>query len=376
MSWFEYAYEIFRFLFLSGLIFTSVSLIFFLLHPVDLKLFSRITPRCHRSRLRARHFFGLAALELTASINEQSLYFCIWKKRWRIKRWARQRPAPPEKPSPPRPTTPADDNAPQIIDKMPEKPDMTTQDQTHDAERIDRQPSLIHGAEKRKVSDMPETIEPPVAEMSHEKTESLPAANQLPPDQPCREQTVKDEPEKPEPVDLGSSASSGNPTVESSDRETGTQSYWAEAMESIRAGIKKLRKDLKTGIKSARKWIKLAFHYWTRFSPVIGRFLANLWRSFSVDGPCIFCKYALPDPFLTGIIHGTVSQVSGMLWPLGLRVYPIPAFPGPALYLRTNFGIRIFPWRVLGMTLRLFAEKEIWKGAWQLWKRYRNRNKS
>ncbi len=109
---------------------------------------------------------------------------------------------------------------------------------------------------------------------------------------------------------------------------------------------------------------------WQVLFPVFQRFWKRGKKGFSISDPTLLLRYALHEPYLTGMFHANLAILSGMAGRFGVNFQPMPVFAEPCVYARGRATAIIRPWRLVLAMLGLLCEPDLYRELWQLLKWY------
>jgi|GEM_PF-3989825 len=392
-------WALFKFLILLSLSLGFIVTVFVLLHPLDFDIQGRCTFRGQRGEIWFSHFFGLLGIGVMAGPRRQTLKIRIW--RWKMPISILIYPfvllfqavlvvcnmiarimksiktacskflsiiVPGRKP--PEPSSDGPSAPPlKIIDVV--KPPLEPSKEFP----IKKQTPDLRSPEEKESSNEPSKPDAITKEQS--ETVSL-----LPPSQVSSTAPFSVPPEslitsapaikKDEVKQIESGEISSDRYSEESKKEPDGES--STPPEGFVNKYKEVRKKILRNWRKVKRIYRQSRGIWERFSPIIWKFVGNMWRSFRISGPGAKLLFGFPEPHVTGMFQGAASQVSGMLFPFGIFIKPEPVFDKTTLHIRFDVGARVYPWRVATSVVRLFFEKELWKGLYDLWKWYRSRS--
>lgn len=419
--WF-FAYYGFLAMVISGILLC----VFLLVHPLSLHFRARISMQGQRGELRIRHLFGLLQLIADVSPRSQRVALQFWRWRRVLYRSRKtsgrkdalppssppQSPLPPTSPqssSPPPPelpgscpssnvasaTTGTEDETSPIEPFSAPIPDGQETSATAQAmakqqsdaaisESRSGQPSTTRDPEQSKVADKDASAGPvttpdrTASEGSYSGEDSYGGGDSdnssdvgaERSDIPPSSATLQD---APEPSSY-SSSSPPPPRPPSADSPEGTDGTGqSPGATGKRQEFHRWQRLMLRYFRLFRLWVRRASTLWQRFSPALKRLLTNFWAIFTLHGPTIRCRFSLPDPCLTGMLHGVLASFGGILHPYGVSLIPTPVFSGAKLQIRLSSGISLYPWRMFWVVLQLMLERELWKGLWELFRWHRQR---
>ena len=147
----------------------------------------------------------------------------------------------------------------------------------------------------------------------------------------------------------------------------------AAAGDDWRARARRFRRDLNNRYQQLKRYIRLFMRKWQIVWPVLQRFWGRGKKGFSLVEPTLKVRYALHEPYITGMFHGSISIFSGLAAQFGLNFIPVPMFGEPCIYARGHVTAVIRPWRFLAAMLGLLLERDLYREAWQAFRWYRTR---
>lgn len=220
-------------------------------------------------------------------------------------------------------------------------------------------------AEPEKKSSQPEPVTEKIGVSGEEAVEPLPEAVRVTPDPQA--QKVKEEEKISAIEDIDPFAEK----VESEKKSTSDKSE-AEAADTWQKRLRLLRKRIGEKYRLAKKWLRLIGRKYRLLSPIFWKFWGRSKKGFRIDHPALLCRYALHEPYLTGMFQGNLAIFSGMLQRFGIEFVPVPTFGAPTLYTRGKVSLVLLPWRFVFAVICLLFERILWTEAWRLFKWYRS----
>lgn len=142
---------------------------------------------------------------------------------------------------------------------------------------------------------------------------------------------------------------------------------------SLRQLLRKFKRDASRRFSQIKSYLRLFRRKWRALSPVFKRFWQRGKKGFGLPRTDLLLRYALHEPYLTGMSHATLAVASGMAGQWGINFVPIPHFGAPMVYSRACISAVIRPYRLLFATCALLFEKQIYLELWQLFKWYRSK---
>lgn len=379
-------WQIIQGLLLFAVITGSILLLIAVLHPLRFDLKLRGSVKGQRAEVWFVYLFRLFKIGVIATPHTQDVVvsFMGWKKR--IERMGRAKQAV-KPPSPPPVATPPDE---------PVTIDTTTVPQVKaKAETESTEPEHLTQEQMSPVDDQTaptQQEQPPKPEISEketnivEKTVLTTEANQADAaadaDTPRQQaETVEPLPIEPQvpPAEVDSRPLKPLHEVEeeykaAKEAGTGDQSQkqkQASKDASLRQMLRKFKRDASRRFSQFKGYARLARLKWRALSPVLKKFWQRGKKGFALPRIDLLLRYALHQPYLTGMCHGTLAVASGMAGQWGINFVPVPHFGAPMLYSRAYVTGVIKPWRLLFATAALLFEKQLYKEVWQLFKWYR-----
>jgi len=351
-----------------------VTSVFFLLHPLTFMLRLRGTPAGQRGHVRLTHLFGLLWLDAGIDRRAREVRLGFWRWSWRLAggrspRPGRKPPSPP--PAPPLSPTPASSIAAPV---PAEKTEVRSPPPVASPQPPATAPAASITSSKDDAafpSVSPSTAEKPAATSSLRPLQEPPAKAASAP----ASVVSVEEPPRPSPE-----PSAGPPPFEPppphAAREEAAPSHETPFGDRIRADLRRLRRRVADGWRTAKTWLKLGMRGWRRASPLIKRLAADHWNGVHLHPSVCRVRYGLSEAHLTGLTQGLAAPFAGLLRPFSVRFEPIPVFTGPTLHVFVDGGILIQPWRILLAWLALLSTLDFWKALRDLWYWHKARSKS
>lgn len=407
----------------------AICLIIGLFHPITVNLKVRASQLGQRGEVWGSYLFGIVKIGVIATPHNQdvALKILFWQRF--LQRNRRQKPTRPQ-PPPATPGQPATDSAsataPKTADSV--KPQPTTESAAASVKPAESSPAAISREEKRAetvraesavqakpdsepaiqtdaeketekkpVSEAPiesktkiESVKTPEAEtagktepgimsestdgimgdiMTEDSTEPAPVTRA----QPVDVTPVDVTPLKPvaEVAREQKAAEKSEPAAAfTSDDQAGQA---AAGGSDWRARARRFRRDLNNRYQQLKRYIRLFMRKWQVAWPILQRFWGRGRKGFSLVEPTLKVRYALHEPYITGMFHGSVSIFSGLAAQFGLNFIPVPSFGEPCIYARGHVTAVIRPWRFLAAMLGLLCERDLYREAWQAFRWYRAR---
>lgn len=348
-----------------------ILLIIGLFHPVCFNVKLRASRIGQRAELWCTYLFGILSIGVVATPHTQDVMLKVlgWKKllqrNRRLKATEPEKPVSPVPPVQPAPPPPAPTEPPaaassgaENISHEPAKPEpLQTQPAPADAEPV-----------VKPQTPPPADIEPDVATISAapEPAAKIDPVTPITPVAPGKPVEVSAEPLKPldevtpelkgaQPEPSAPARPEGGPPPE----------------DSWRTRFKRFRRDLNNRYRQLKGYIRLAMQKWRLLMPILKRFWARGKRGFTIVNPALMVRYALHEPYITGMFHGTMSVFSGLASRFGVSFIPVPVFTGPTIYARGCASAVIRPWRFASALLGLLFERQLYREAWLAFKWYR-----
>jgi hypothetical protein len=135
--------------------------------------------------------------------------------------------------------------------------------------------------------------------------------------------------------------------------------------------LRKFKRDASRRFRQIKGYLRLFRRKWRLLSPIGKRFWRRGKKAFGLPRIDLLLRYALHEPYLTGMSHATLAVASGMAGQWGVNFMPVPHFGAPMVYSRACITAIIKPWRLLFATGALLFEKQLYVELWQLFKWYR-----
>lgn len=388
-------WQVVQMLLLLAVVTGSILILIAVIHPLRFDLKLRGTVKGQRAEVWFVYLFRLLKIGVIATPHTQDVIisFMGWKKR--IERMGKQKQAV-KPPSPP----PAESFTPQTGIK-PEsefaESEHMTQEQVQAADdqavsANQEQPPEPKVSEEG-ITPTPDRVEPAAASRHETAEKAVPTTEDSPADAATDTKAPQQEAEtiEPEPVEPETTATQPPSTEVDSQplkplheveeeykaaKEAGAGEQEAKQKKtstdtSLKQLLRKFKRDASRRFNQFKGYARLARFKWRTLSPVLKRFWQRGKKAFSLPRIDLLLRYALHEPYLTGMCHGTLAVVSGMAGQWGINFVPVPNFGTPMLYSRAYATGTIKPWRLLFATAALLFEKQLYKEAWQLFKWYR-----
>ncbi len=343
----------------------SIVLFIALLHPLRFDLRLRGSVRGQRAEVWFVYLFRMFKVGIIATPHTQDVVisFLGWKKR--LERMSRIKPATPGKSSPP----------PAAAEEMQSKAS-TEEPADNQPAKEQAQPEAVKAAEVQPTEETPPTLTPASAEAEDVPTEPAEAAPPATDAAETIEPVVSQEQPK---IDVDTRPLKPLKEVEEEyratrDAETTTVTPGKSPDRqdaSIKQLLRKFKRDASRRFSQIKGYLRLFRRKWRALAPVFKRFWQRGKKGFGLPRIDLLLRYALHEPYLTGMSHATLAVASGMAGQWGINFLPVPHFGAPMLYSRAWITGVIRPWRLLFATGALFFEKQIYVELWQLFKWYR-----
>lgn len=383
-----------------------VAMLIALFHPLRFDLNLRGSIRGQKAQLWFVYLFKIFKVGIIATPHTQDLVIKIFFWQKLIKRNQRQKPRPkpeseakyePKPPEPPPeppfevtskpesfPDKEIEQKAPEVEDKPEEfmgpeelEPQQIEAEPEIGPEKTEEEKPVVEAraeenqeSEEYRTHDIPEEIvvtneieqtkpETPTPELQHRHDENA-----------SEKQTTGGEAKiKPldevDPFAKTETASSAKKQVEhKADKGNDT---W-------RARFRQIRRRVAQKYSQAKKWIRILGRKYRLLSPVFFKFWNRSKKGFKIDQPAVMCRYALHEPYLTGMFQGNLAIFSGILQRFGIDFVSVPVFTSPTLYTRAKASLVLLPYRFIFALIALFFERVLWAEAWKLFKWYRSLN--
>ncbi|MDD2999640.1 MAG: hypothetical protein PHV05_11315 [Candidatus Riflebacteria bacterium] len=366
-----------------------ILLIIAILHPLCLDLHLRGSRIGQKAELWFSYLFGIFKIGLVATPHRQNVVIKIlfWKKLLKTngrKKVFKPQPAsdrpPTEPPSPPAMTPveilPAKETT-EDIQSQPDTATITKTTETLDkppaqtsqpAETIvdtnDAQTKKSTAATEKAATDLPDATE--ISATEPEQTTSAPPSatnidtEPLKPLKQVEEEQVSQTAAARQAPETSSAKHSTRPTPE----------------ESFRQKLRRGKRNFSDHYRQGKKYVKISIDKWNKISPALKRFWGRSRKGFSLINPELMVRYALHEPYLTGMFHGTMSIFSGLAHRFGVVFTPIPVFTGPTIYAKASARAVIRPWCFTLAFVGILFEKQLYKELWFAFKWYKNNRAS
>lgn len=367
-----------------------------LFHPLRFNLHLRGSMRGQRAELWFVYLFRIFRLGIVASPHTQDIVLQIFFWKRVLQRNQRAKPkkdAPTDSPTSPQ------------VDDLPKSPAEQRQDVVESPKEV------IPVDETRPLETVAPESEPEPESKSEAKSESEPEPKSEPESKSDSEPEPESETEQASPVEempkpasqvgdteeistaepISAEPSTGKaPTKiekidtidpfsqktdfkqDSSEESTSERQTTGES-DSWRKRLRLLRKRIADKYREGKKWLRLFGRKYKLLSPIFWKFYRRSRKGFRIDSPALLCRYALHEPYLTGMCQGNLAIFSGMLQRFGIDFVPVPVFTGPTLYSKAKASLVLMPWRFVFAVFALFFDKILWQEAWKLFKWYRAR---
>jgi hypothetical protein len=394
----------------SGLLIGLIALF----HPLRFNLHLRGTLRGQRAELWFVYFFRIFKIGIVASPHTQDVVLQIFFWQKVLQRNQRPRPQKPEPPPQDFPTAPRADHFSESSDTKEQNEAATAQtpesatgkpekEQKSSEENIIEKKSGMEGVEASpepgeassepeisvsepeklnpdpgktltevtSAAEITEEKDPEKTEDTHEPQEPAPAS----PEEKSQAKSVSAESAtaKIEKIDAIDPFSEKSDSPKDSSGESATRESSRGERDSWRKRLRLLRKRIAEKYRQGKKWLRLFGRKYKLLSPIFWKFYRRSRKGFRIDSPALLCRYALHEPYLTGMCQGNLAIFSGMLQRFGIDFVPVPVFTGPTFYSKAKASLVLMPWRFVFAVFALFFEKVLWQEAWKLFKWYRAR---
>lgn len=400
----------------------AIVLIIGLFHPLTFRVRLRASQLGQRAEIWASYLFGMLKIGVIATPNTQdiTLKILFWKKLLQ----RNQRPRPPRPPKPasqtdgtaspvePAPSVPptaeksATSESPGPVPLEPDQPTETVPEAKISEQVVSSQtepPANSQSTPAEKPQEMP--TQPTSAQSADkattaridnsppEKTTSAAKAEFSAPSQGSTEPELISSTQEPEdvtpikvsppptPADIDTtplkpiSEVAAEQTRQDSETTSRTGSTSEEQSkptgENWRAKARRFRRDLGNRYRQLKNYIKLFMRKWQIISPIFWRFWGRGKRGLSLSEPWLMVRYALNEPYITGMFHATMAMVAGVVGQFGINFFPVPVFSEPCIYARGGVTAIIRPWRFAAAMLGLLFERDLYRELWSAFKWYR-----
>lgn len=392
MEYLSIAADLLKWLLLISSLAAAVIMAIAIFHPVRFRVRLRASILGQRAEIWGSYLFGILNLGVIATPNVQDVtikIFC-WKKL--LQRTRRiSATVSPEKP---------EQQASQTPDKKNEAAPTTATTADQETVTVSRQDKTVtetaaveeeaDEAQKETVLPAKPPLEPePSSEPSPTKAEE-PVIDKV---QPAEIKPVQTKPseayiepdgaamtppaaEPPQAVPVDTvpleplHKTDEKPKAKPTATETASESQ-KEPVDNWRSMARKFRRDFSRRYRQLKNYLKLFGQKWQILSPVLKRFWARGKQGFRLHEPTLKLRYALHEPYITGMFHGSMSILAGLANRFGLNFIPVPSFNEPGVYARGQVTAIIRPWKFMAALLGLAFEKDLYKEAWAAFKWYR-----
>ncbi len=373
------AWLIFKWLFIFSAAFVATAAIIALFHPLRFNFSFRGTIRGQRVEVWFSYLFRIFRIGVIASPHTQDLVLKIlfWQKL--LHRNTRPGKKPPVSRPPEEPLQPV--FSPEKKDSdVAEEPTYVAKPEIENIIEPVIKPQLPISPDqgKTKETEEPSAQKTPkvesAAETWAEPSQEIPAKSEpLPSEAQTSEEKTPSIPEKIAPISeldpFGSQSTEeppDSPTPEEEKTAGKTEESWQKK-------FRNLRRRLTQKYNQARYWLRFAGRKYRLLSPIFWKFWARSKKGFRIEKPALACRYALHEPYLTGMFQGNLAIFSDMLQRFGIEFVPVPVFTGPTIYGCGKMSLVLLPYRFIFALIGLFFERLLWSEAWQLFKWYRSR---
>jgi hypothetical protein len=373
----------------------SVALLLILFHPLRFDLKIRSSLKGQRAEVWFVYLFRLFRIGIIATPHTQDvvLKLPLWTKL--LQRNQRQKEKAEEKDSfephdSQEPTTTKAEN-----NDQPESSEAPEEDEIEDSKHL---PSDLHSPEpedsEKDLNQIPDAdFETKPQEAKPAKTDKKPDSaqtdsepeNDAAPTLNTEKETEKTE-EIVEPVKITTDDEPLEPIDETDpfkDKTPGPEIKKTKITEdspkdkkqsgtNFREKLRKLKRKLSYKYSQTKKWLRIASKKYKILKPVALSFYKRMKKGIRLEKPAILCRYALHEPYLTGMFQGNLSILSGMLQRFGIDFVPVPTFGVPTVYVKGKACAVLVPWRFAVALFCLFFNKVVWQQGYRLFKWYRN----
>jgi hypothetical protein len=390
---------ILQWLIIISVIFAILALVIALFHPLRFHLNLRGSVKGQRAELWFFYLFRLLKIGVIATPHTQDVVLKIWF--WEKILQRNQRPRKPSAPSGDGgegdfPAGPADATRPDAeaaasTTKATTKSSLAAKDESTQA-KTDIKKSAPASDAPKDVADAstatadqdkaspPSNIEAPAEEtetdsqVEPEEEVHIPEASE--PEENSSEKAVQ-EPraeENPCPERVESESLAPISDIDPFSKEQGSQTK--QEQKSSQPGFRQKMRNIKQLIskkyQQGKKWLRFAGRKYKLLKPIFLKFWRRARKAFRLENPAIMCRYALHEPFLTGMFQGNMAIVSGVLQGFGVNFVPVPVFGAPTIYAKAKASAVIRPWRMVLAVIALFFEITLWKECYKLFIWYKN----
>ncbi len=386
----------------------SIIAVIGLFHPLVFNVRLRASQLGQRAEIWGAYLFGTLKIGIVATPANQDviLKFLFWKKL--LQRNRRQKVARPGS----RTTGPSDQPPGPSVEKStyssPEgksRPDTATSKPETEEKTAPAHPAELSQQIETPASEMPAPVTPPEpapvslpaspapASADDKDSTTIPGVQtkaevvtteplaEEPPQQQTPDviQTTPARPIEPTPVDtlplkpVSEVHPEKSAAEKPADREETAE---AQIKDGWQSKFRRFRRDFNRRYRQIRGWLRTFMRKWKVLYPVFLRFWHRGKKGMSIDGTSLLLRYALHEPYLTGMFHANLAVMSGFVGRFGVNFKPVPVFSQPCIYARGHSAAVIRPWRFAAAIAGLLLEPDLYRQLWQAFKWYRARRQS
>jgi hypothetical protein len=368
-----------------------IAVLFSLFHPIYLKLNFRTTIKGQRAEFWLLYFFKSLRIGVIATPHTQDVLvrFLFWEKIIQRNSKISKKPlvsAPP--------TSNSDFGKSQSEPVAPCKSESKPATETKDLERPDTsmpidEPEVVHEETKAtKVEPIKHTETTFNEPVEKESAQSRPDTSEIDsksevPDKPYKEEKKKEPTSSPASVEQAEEAEEVIPKplseVEKDFAENMKKSEEQASSEKeipLRKRLANLKKLISKKYSEGKGWIRFGLNKWKIVKPIFTRFWERSKAGFSIINPGLKCRYALHEPYITGMFQGSMAILAGIFARAGVEFVPIPEFTAPMIYVKGRAGAKIRPWKFLWAAIGIILEPQLWKEGYHAFKWYRAKRRT
>lgn len=361
----------------------TLTLLIALFHPLKFNLKLRATIKGQRAELWFVYLFKILQIGIIATPHTQDVVIKLFF--WQRLLERQQRPKRP---------------APAKVDKTAAAPPVENEEKTKDSVKVEPIENTV--TTKPVANTEPIKNDPPQPTESSQKAPD-PAPTTVTPEQDAAAQTPPEKsiaadenativteavvisespplvpPEKVSPTPISTAPikplaqvaedlhkqQKPQPTPDKETSAAAPKSEWRQKM-------RKFKHDLSNRYRQLQKYLRLTRQKWRILAPALKKFWQRGKKGFGLDNPSLLLRYALHEPYLTGMLQGSMAVVSGIVDRLGINFVPVPTFSEPGVYAKGCATAIIRPWRLVVATIGLLCERKLWHELWLAFKWYR-----
>lgn len=396
-----------QYLLIFALIASSAAFLVAMFHPLRFDVKLRASIKGQRAEVWFVYLFRIFKIGVIATPHTQDIVLKLffWKKL--IERQQRTRPAAPPRPAPPaddlpdRPETPEtpvspvsanNETAPPPAPPQNEKPAAEAEapappaeessesvvSADYNATEIPEATQIINESPSSTLNDQAaaENIVKPV-EVATTKDNQLEEAQVIPASEEKPSSDIRPPEIKPMDTTPLKPLSEVVEEKKPAEAETGQKKTEEPGKKdtSLRQKLRQFKRDLSRRFRQFQGYARIFRQKWRLLMPIGKRFWQRGKKGFGLIDPALKLRYALHEPYLTGMMQANMAVLSGFAGRFGLNFVPVPVFTEPGVYGRGAVSAVIRPWRLVIAGLGLLFEKQLYKELWQAFKWYRQRQK-